>query len=191
MKPSWLRDEWRVHDKEKPRMLINPVVVIVLLLFYKIYLLQWVHEKYCSLVPHSFLAWWSTGGQISVAAELMRFPTSDVRLQEASVSSAQLYRACLPCLLAFLLLYMDWMTEEKKPSLIFIHYSSDFNNTADDHEKGKKKQKKRYLPAQCRVVFCSIIVIFEGLLWLGAFKNYVDQFLPYFDHLPTSSWHIY
>ena len=24
----------------------------------------------------------------------------------------------------------------------------------------------------------------------GAFKNYVDQFLPYFDHLPTSGWHV-
>ena len=25
----------------------------------------------------------------------------------------------------------------------------------------------------------------------GAFKNYVDHFCPYFDHLPTSSWHFY
>ena len=26
---------------------------------------------------------------------------------------------------------------------------------------------------------------------LGAFKNYVDHFLPSFDHLPTYGWHVY
>ena len=25
----------------------------------------------------------------------------------------------------------------------------------------------------------------------GSFKNYVDHFLPNFDHLPTSGWHVY
>ena len=25
----------------------------------------------------------------------------------------------------------------------------------------------------------------------GTFKNYVDHFCPYFDHLPTSTWHFY
>ena len=25
----------------------------------------------------------------------------------------------------------------------------------------------------------------------GSYKNYVDHFLPYFDHLPTSGWHFY
>ena len=27
-------------------------------------------------------------------------------------------------------------------------------------------------------------------LYKGAFKNYVDQFLPNFDHLPTYCWHL-
>ena len=30
-----------------------------------------------------------------------------------------------------------------------------------------------------------------NLFHKGTFKNYVDHFLPYFDHLPTSSYPVY
>ena len=33
--------------------------------------------------------------------------------------------------------------------------------------------------------------IFTLLLHKGAFKNYVDHFWPFFDHLPTSGWQVY
>ena len=71
---------------------------------------QSVHEKYCSLVPHSFLAWWSTGGQISVAAELMCFPKTPVSKELAERPSLHYVSKCLD-------FFWPWTTHPQRVEL--------------------------------------------------------------------------
>ena len=42
-----------------------------------------------------------------------------------------------------------------------------------------------------KLPFNDLESLYDSSYRLGVFKKYVDHFLSYLDHLPTSSWHVY
>ena len=88
-------------------------------------------------------------------------------------------------------IFVNWWTHWPKVIKTVIEFVHNKKHECQKYHSLKIHLKFIWIDMRGHLLFSFAGQLFLATFCLGAFKNYIDHFVPYFDYLPTSGWHFY